>query len=153
GDRIEWRHAGEIPVMFVARECRAADLVIAASNHDDVPGDPRWRLDPSDLVMKAGRPMLLVPGKVETLAAETVIVAWKDTREARRAVTDALPMLHEAKRIVVATVEESERAPDAGDVVAWLGRHGIKAQTRHLPREREVAAQLDALASEEGADL
>jgi hypothetical protein len=83
---IEWRSALERPNDYVAREARAADLIIAGSNRDGVLFDRLRRIDPSDLVMMAGRPVLLVPPEVQDLKLGKVLVAWKDTREARRAV-------------------------------------------------------------------
>jgi hypothetical protein len=41
--------------------------------------------DPADLVMQTGRPLLMIPNGIEVLKAERILVAWKDTREARRA--------------------------------------------------------------------
>src|SRR5947207_1638863 len=91
---IEWRSAMENPTTFVAREARAADLIITGASRDGDILDPLRRLDPGDLVIRAGRPMLVVPPEAEYLKLANVVVAWKDTREARRAAIDALPLLH-----------------------------------------------------------
>ena len=49
-------------------------------------------LDPGGAILKLGRPTLVVPEGVSVLRAEHVVIGWKDTREARRAVRDALPV-------------------------------------------------------------
>ena len=63
------------------------------------------------------------------------MIAWKDTREARRAISDALPLLQKTRDIIVAEVIEDESQRESSharldDVVRWLGRHGIAASER-----------------------
>src|SRR5262245_9164547 len=129
---VEWRCAMARPTDFVAREGRAADLIITGTNRDGALLDPLQRLDPSDLVMQAGRPVFIVPPEVEYLSSKNVTVAWKDTREARRAVYDALPLLQRAKEVNVLELIEGDAERGAAqahvdDVAAWLGRHDIVA--------------------------
>jgi nucleotide-binding universal stress UspA family protein len=78
-----------------------------------------------------------------------VVVAWKDTREARRAVVDALPLLHRAKDVtVVEVVEDNDHRAAAqmrvGDVAAWLGRHAITGVGRVIHAIEEMQ-ELDRL--------
>jgi nucleotide-binding universal stress UspA family protein len=147
--QIEWRSALEGPTDYVVREARAADLVITGSNRDGILLNPLRHLDPSDLLMRVGRPMFVVPPEAEFLKLKNVLVAWKDTREARRAVVDALPLLHRAQEVnVVEIIDDDSRRSLAlqrvEDVTAWLGRHNITAyaQVLHAPSE---AAQIDML--------
>jgi nucleotide-binding universal stress UspA family protein len=154
---IEWRCAMERPIDFVTREARAADLIIAGANRDRTLIDPLRNLDPSDLVMQAGRPVFIVPPEAEYLKLKHVVVAWKDTREARRAVVDALPLLHRAKDITVVEVVEGDATNRAAaqarvhDVAVWLGRHSITSVAKVIHAVEE-AADLDAL-WQDGADL
>jgi nucleotide-binding universal stress UspA family protein len=146
---LEWRSAMESPTSFVAREARAADLIIAGASRDDGLFDSLRGLDPSELVMRIGRPMLVIPPEVEYLNLSNVMVAWKDTREARRAVIDALPLLHRAKDVtVVEVVEGADNRPAAqarvNDVAAWLGRHAITAVGRVISATDEMR-ELDIL--------
>jgi hypothetical protein len=62
---IEWRSAMTRPTV-VAREARAADLVITGVNRDGILLDPLRQLDPSDLVIQAGRPIFVVPPEANT---------------------------------------------------------------------------------------
>ena len=61
---------------------------------------------------------------------QSVVVAWKDTREAKRAAADALPLLGLAQRVTVVEIAREADLADAyrriQDVVVWLGSHGIK---------------------------
>jgi nucleotide-binding universal stress UspA family protein len=146
---IEWRSAIENPTSFVAREARAADLIIVGADRDRGFLNPMLRLDPSELVMLAGRPMLVVPPEAEYLKLSHVVVAWKDTREAQRAVTDALPLLHRAHDVTVVEVVEGAENREAAqtrvsDVAAWLGRHAIAAVGRVIHAKDEME-ELDIL--------
>src|SRR4051794_41854404 len=57
-------------------------------------------------------------------SAQRVIVAWKDTREARRAVSDALPVLKAAEEVFVVAIGDETRRAGVEDVAAYLLRHG-----------------------------
>ncbi|HUI21084.1 MAG TPA: universal stress protein [Methylocella sp.] len=148
---IDWRSDVTDPVSFIAAECRAADLVITGNRPDDT------SLDPADLVMWAGRPLLVIPNNVAVLKAERILVAWKDAREARRAICDALPLLRLCQKAIVAQVDEDQDPAAASrrveDVVAWLECHDVKATAWTAPVLKGPAAQLDALAVQEGLDL
>ena len=104
---IEWRSAMELPARYVAREARAADLVIVGGDGNAIL-DPFAIAGPSDLVLQAGRPLLVVPASVKWLDLRSALVAWKDCPEARRAVADALPLLARVKEVTVAAVAEEE---------------------------------------------
>jgi len=147
--KIEWRCAMARPLEYVTSQARAADLIITGVNRDGLLLDPLRRLDPSDLVMEAGRPIFVVPPEAEYLKLTNGLVAWKDTREARRAVADALPLLHKAKEVAVVEVIEddanrSEAHARVDDVAAWLGRHGILAFGRvlHAIEEKQQIEQI-----------
>jgi nucleotide-binding universal stress UspA family protein len=129
---IEWRSAIARPREYISQQARAADLIITGANRDGILLDPLRRLDPSDLVMQAGRPVFVVPPEAECLKLKNALVAWKDTREARRAIADALPLLRKAEEINVVEVIEDNSDRSAArarvdDVADWLNRHEIAA--------------------------
>jgi nucleotide-binding universal stress UspA family protein len=95
---------------------------------------------------------------VASLRAEHVVVAWKNTREARRAVLDAIPFLRAAKRVSVVEVrsgnEERNALARIDEVIRYLARHRIIADSRPiLHRDRSDADQLLQFALNEDADL
>ena len=98
---------------------------------------PYGLLAPGKLVLNAGRPVLYVPDGVATLGADHVVIGWKNTREARRAVVDALPLLRKAARVSIVEVhrEKVHFAPaDVNDLIRYLARHRIAAEPpRHPP--------------------
>lgn len=155
--RLQWRAmvTGERPFTFVAQEARSADLVLTGM-------PPRTRADAEqvtagDLVMEVGRPVLVVPPAAEALRFERVLLAWKDTRECRRAALDALPLLRLAKQVTVIEItEDEERAeaqPRLESVTAWLAGHGIANDFLSAPSIGDDAHLLYSLSHQKGADL
>jgi nucleotide-binding universal stress UspA family protein len=104
--------------------------------------------------MEVGRPVLVAPPGFERLAAKRVVVAWKDTREARRAVHDALPFLVRAEQVHVAVAGHEARREGGADVAAYLASHGVSVATRllHQP-EIGAADEILRFARREDADL
>lgn len=154
---IDWRAARDMPSSYVVKQSRAADLVIAGGNLS-APVDLFTGPNPNDLVMQIGRPLLLVPPAVKWLDLRSVLIAWKDSREARRGIADALPMLRKAQDITVAAiVEEGDNlaavAAGTRDVVGWLSRHGIFASEQVVEGNGDAATQLDGIAANTGAGL
>jgi nucleotide-binding universal stress UspA family protein len=153
---LEWRSKLGMPGSFVARQARAADLIVVGTT---APGgiDPAIRLDPGELVLQAGRPILVVPDGVAGLRAKTILVAWKDTREARRAVQDALPLLKQAEEVCVVQILEPDDNKSSAkialdDVIAWLWLHDVQA-TAAVPVASAKSDPLGSLAAEMNADL
>jgi nucleotide-binding universal stress UspA family protein len=154
--KVEWRSVLEFPIDAVSREARCADLIILGRTK--TPGDEYSSLDPGAALLRIGRPTLIVPDAVSSLRADHVLIAWKDTREARRAVSDALPFLHSARHVTIVGICETEDGDSVSkqldDVADYLARHGISGDPRVIPdRGASAADQLTKLAHKEGADL
>ena len=152
---VEWRSARALPVPYMLQQTRAADILVVGALADSMV-DPNAAPDPSDLVMQAGRPVIVVPPSVQWLDLRSVLVAWKDVREARRAVFDALPILAAAKEVTIAEIlEQDTHRADAvsrvADVAAWLRGHGIAAHTTVPEKPTGVSEQLDKIAANVGA--
>jgi nucleotide-binding universal stress UspA family protein len=152
---VEWRSARALPVPYVLQQTRAADILVVGTLADSMV-DPSAAIDPSDLLMQAGRPLIVVPSAVQWLDLRSVLVAWKDVREARRAVFDALPILAAAKEVTIAEIPEQDgRRTDAlshvADVAAWLHGHGIAANTVVPEKAGGVTGQLEKIAANVGA--
>ena len=153
---LEWRSVMDRPTEALAREARCADLVLIGRSEGS--GDVYSSIDPGGVLLKIGRPTLIVADNISVLRAEHVVIGWKDRREARRAVADALPFLREATEVTVAEIcgpdEEASAQGHVDDVVRYLSRHQISAGPRVIPRREESdAAQLIQLAQQQNADL
>lgn len=158
--RTEWMALVDKPVPTVARLSRSTDLIVAGGSPTSGQGGYQW-CDPAELVVSSGRPVLVVPPSGGRLAAEAVVVAWKDTREARRAIADAMPFLRAAREVMVVEVAEHSENSDFGnaqghvyEVVVALKRHGIAARAHVVIGEPDaVARELNTAAAALGADL
>ncbi len=152
----EWHSAVDDPVEVVSRLSRGADLVIA-TRHENALGSAAIAFA-SDLLMEAGRPLLVIPPDPKTLRIGKVVLAWKDSREARRALGDALPLLAGAQEVVVLEICAADDRDDAvlrtESVVRHLARHHIKGVS-HVVKHTEgrVSEELLREVAMLGADL
>jgi nucleotide-binding universal stress UspA family protein len=120
-----------------------ADLVIV--------GGPRPGGLPSDwsaesLLLATGVPFLLLPEPWAGFSAEHVVVAWNASREARRAIADALPFIVGAQSVTVLVVD-SRKNPRHGeepgaDVARYLARHGAKVAVEQVQSHGEPIARI-----------
>lgn len=156
---VEWRDALDFPARFILKEARATDIIVSGG-HSPAFSDAFALASSKDLVMQTGRPLLVVPDTADWLDLRSVLVAWKDTAEARRAVADSLPLLRRAKEVTVAEILEEGDGRAAveqriSDVANWLARHDIAATPRigETGREGGAAAALDEIAGSLGAGL
>lgn len=125
---LEWRGYIGVPTSTLIEQARVADLILTRSP-DPAASDHDRTIDIGQAVLEAGRPVL-VAGAAGKSIGERVLVAWKNVREARRAVVDALPFLVAAKEVRVVTVASGDTLPvqaEVGDVVAMIERHGANS--------------------------
>jgi nucleotide-binding universal stress UspA family protein len=156
GRKVEWRFELDFPTEVVAREARAADLVIIGNEREN--RDPFRALDPGSLLLKAGRPVLVVPTSVTSLSPKRIAIAWKDVREVRRAVQDSLPFLQQAESVMLVEVSRAGEADQAShhlkDVANYLARHRIDIVAERVrPPEFMVAESLLRLINDENINL
>lgn len=157
-DRISWRSLTTFAALadLLAIEARNADLIIShIASHDLL--DATRRVDTGELVMQAGMSILVIPAKCGGLALGHIIMAWKDSREARRAVTDALPLLKKASRVTIVALAAKDQLAateeSVSQVIAWLGHHGIAAEKQVKESRGDDADQLNRIAHEHRADM
>jgi nucleotide-binding universal stress UspA family protein len=151
---VGWRSAVAAPLDCVIGEARAADLLVFCPR---ALGKPPV-IDPGALTLRAGRPVLIIPEAAKWRTPERVLVGWKETREARRAVADALPFLLRAETVTIVEVVEDngglgKARKRVHDVADWLAGHGVKAQAAVRRPEGRSAESLEAVAKEVRADL
>lgn len=125
----------DAPVSLL-RHARCSDLVVLSQADPKARDDRAMRRLVEQTVLHSARPTLLIPyaGHHDVVGSH-VMVAWDDSREAARAVLDALPMLRQARRVRVVSWNESG-AGDANRLGQrlealrhWLLRHGVTAET------------------------
>jgi nucleotide-binding universal stress UspA family protein len=100
-------------------------------------------------ILACSRPVLVVPyaGRRLDRIGENVLVAWNGSREAGRAVQDALPLLTMSAAVTVLLVDPEEDADIelADDLVLHLGRHGLRAKTQVIRHELSTLSVSDTL--------
>jgi nucleotide-binding universal stress UspA family protein len=137
--RVEWRSSMDFPREVIPKEARAADLLVIGQRM--LPGDVVHSYDPGTIILAAGRPVLVVPPEIDRLEFSRVLIAWKDTREARRAIRDALPFLKLADEVSIAVAKTSgseDADAQIADVAKYLERHDVR-----------VAQQISTVATED----
>jgi nucleotide-binding universal stress UspA family protein len=158
GCALEWRSNAAYPADYLAAEACAADLAVVGRSENYAPLGPTPQLYIGDAVMKAGRPVLVVPPRFTRLSLDRVLVAWKDTAESRRAISAALPLLRKATattivEIVSDVAEQDTAAARVADVAHWLRRHHVQASAQVELSAGDAGSQLDAIASEARIDI
>ncbi len=151
-----WRGQMGEPTGLLAHNARAADLVVVGGGWP-VSSSNRGAVNVADLILSAGRPILVAADNFSPIRFDAVVVGWKDTREARRAVSDAMPFLIQAQHVVVVAVDDLDPAAarrNTADVVRFLMKHGVKARSEVVEVAGHQAADAIAqLAFETGANL
>ena len=127
---VEWRDGIGNPADFCSRAARAADLVILGGRNGPTPNRAP---DVPDVLMGCGRPVLVVPGSaLRPPTGAPALVAWKDCREARRALSGAIPLLRRASSVTIYSIcsaSENEGADgEIAEVIRYLARHEIPAE-------------------------
>lgn len=145
GMRASWSEAGQAPLADnFAQQALFADLLLLGQN--DPSADAQHEVPPDfveSVLAASGKPGLIIPyvGDFDHVG-ETVVIAWKDSREAARAVGAALPLLQRAQKVHV--LAWGQPAPPIGgnglDLDSYLRRHGVQARWH-----REGVAESDTL--------
>jgi nucleotide-binding universal stress UspA family protein len=142
----------------LATNARYADLALVGQADPDDAETPSYL--PEEVTLASGRPSLVIPyiGPPPTLG-QRVTVAWNASREAARAVNDALPILKRAPAVDVVTVNPTDAPFGHGeepgaDIALHLARHGIKVEVRRIEtRDLDVANTILSHIADRGSDL
>jgi len=150
--RAEWRVARS--VADIGRiEAKLADLTIVGRRD----GQVGIEIPPESVMLASGRPVLIMPGEgpFETLG-NRVIVAWDGSREASRALRDALPLIERHALVRIVSVIDPGGGWTTPSVIPidYLRDHGLHAEFEEIvDSEREIVTRLLARSAELDADL
>lgn len=156
----EFRLSQQWPEDAISLHARYADLLILSQTDPDDSTAMMGSGFPGQAVLSSGRPVLLIPygGNFPTIGT-SVVVAWDASREAARAVTDALPFLQRAAKVSVLAVNPEVSATGHGeepgaDIALFLARHGVSVgATRSQSGTVDIGAWLLSRAFDLQADL
>jgi nucleotide-binding universal stress UspA family protein len=113
---------------------RRFDLAIVGQAQPD-------KYPPEDLIaesalFEAGRPMIVVPYiQKGGLKLDRVLVCWDGSRQAARAIADAMPLLARSKSVEVVIVANERGKEDeipGADIGQHLARHGLKVDVKRI---------------------
>jgi len=157
----EWRIVEGDTVELLALHARYADLTVLGQPNDEEPyKGPTADAVLVNVMLSSGRPILAVPyaGQFERVG-DRVLIAWNASREATRALNDAMPLLRGAKIVTVLAVNprhgiEGHGDVPAADIALHLARHGVRAEAAHtIARDISEGDALLSYAADIGADL
>ena len=140
----------------LASEARMSDLFLGTRPYGDPAGGA---LVEETVLFKSGRGCLFVPPAGAPPASyATIFVAWKNTREAARAVAEARPFLQQASQVIVGLVEEDGASEQFGvepgaDIGRYLSRHGVSAEIRPINGWAHVGEALLNEAQKTSSDM
>jgi nucleotide-binding universal stress UspA family protein len=161
GLSCEWRMVEGYGVDLLALHARYADVTILGQpNEDEVFKGPSPDAVLVNVMLSSGRPVLAVPyvGQFEQVG-DRVLIAWNGSREATRALNDALPLLVGATAVTVLAVNpengiNGDGEVPAADIALHLARHGVKAEAAHtVAKDISEGDALLSYAADLGADL
>lgn len=115
--QAHWRSVHDFPNTALKIQAASADLIVTTLEK----GPEATTVTPGSLVLEAGVPVLVLPSPAPPIRTDHILVAWRNSADARRAVTVALPLLERAKRVTAVQVVRSEDADDA-----WVGLQAVK---------------------------
>lgn len=158
------RHAARVagafwltPAEQTLAAARTADLIVLGRPSQAIEADDRLF---ASTLLGAGRPVVVVPEAAKGRAAfARVVVAWRPTREATRAVHDAIPLLQRARSVqivhLLGVAEEGNAATGLDQaLVRHLERHGVRPEFSCLShKDASKGERILAFAHEAGADL
>ncbi|HWA42079.1 MAG TPA: universal stress protein [Hypericibacter adhaerens] len=140
----------------LAAMARAADLFVGTRPY----GDPAGRDQIEERVLfGSGRACLfLPPGGTPHRAFDSIAIAWDNSREAARAVAEAMPFLERARSVRLIHVdsngaEAAAHGRDFAGILAHLERHGIEAGLVSVPFSGSTGEQIEQAAHQQAADL
>ena len=153
--KSQWHAYVAEPHQVIVEAARLADLIVTGSTATAA-FKVSQKVNVGHLVLASGRPVIDVGSSAATAKFDKVLIGWKDTREARRAVVDALPILQRAGEVAAVTVSEGDFAGERrtlDDLVTWLAGHGVTAQSEVISNPEGFVDVLESTALSRQADL
>lgn len=157
GISAEWRSVEEDSATAAALHARYADLAILGQADPENPPPGPGVVEA--VLLGSGRPVLVVPYIGAEAMGRRVLIAWNATREAARAVNDALPLIAAAEQVTVLSINPERGIAGEGDLPAadialHLARHGVRAEAAYTEAEDvSVGDLILSRAADLGADL
>ena len=153
GVSAAWREEEGDEAWQIMRRARFNDLLVVSPERRE----KGFSSDTIATVMiGSGRPVLLAPARRPSSLTRTIVIAWKETPEAARAVAAAMPFLAKADKVIVLSIGETdaETIESAETLAEQLRWHRLEVETRCVRPEGASAPEtLVRAARDAKADL
>lgn len=138
----------------LATQVRLADIFIGTRPYGDSAKAARIE---ETVLFQGGRGCIFLPPQVASQPKlDRIVIAWKNTREAARAVAEAMPLIKLANAVDVVLVAEDDsalRQMETTEIGRYLARHGVNAEIRSAAAQPDIGQALLREAKASAADL
>lgn len=156
GLAFDWRSETGDPTEILSERLRYADVAMVSQTRPENLEEAMLSYPPDHLPLIGDGPVVILPHGRDALDfGRTILIGWKPSREAGRAVRGALPFLKRAAMTVIVTIGSDARVHESGkELATHLSRHGVRVETR--PKDAgdgDAGTVLQTQAVEMEADL
>jgi len=151
GVSANWREEEGNGLELITLRARHSDLIVMG-RHTEPNGLPPDLLEL--VLLRCGRPVIVAPANLPQTLTGTVMVCWKETPEAARALAAALPLLEAAKEVILVSAREGDGGSTADDLARQMAWHVIHPRIQWvMPKNRSTVDALIAAARDCNADM
>ena len=153
GVSCSWREGEGVESEIIGDYGRLFNVIVMGRNEMGTSVD--WKATLEAALFESGRPVILAAAKPPPTVGQHIVIAWNGATETARTIAVAMPVLREAARVTVLTVEGGfVPGPSAEDVAGHLGRNGIDTTTMTAaPGRRSIGDAMVDEAATAGADM
>ncbi len=155
GCLYDWQAVKGYADKLINDQARYTDMVVMGQASPSKPSPHSVAVE-NHVIMGCARPVLIIPRVgVSGEIGNRVLVAWNGTREAVRAVNDAMPLLERAKHVEVLTIDagRDDRDIPGADICQYLARHGVNAEAASVKKQGSTTDTLLSYAKDNSASL
>ena len=155
GCEADWLSVKGFADRLLIERARYTDLVIMGQASPSKPSPHAVAIE-NHVIMGCARPVLMVPRNgIQGEIGNRALVAWNGSREAVRAVNDAMPLLERSKHVTVLTIDagRDDRDIPGADICHYLARHGVNAEAASVKKTASTTETLLGYAKDNSASL
>lgn len=151
GVRYDWCQQQGNMLDYLNLHSRTADLTVLTQKGDTM--DDIMSVM-NDFIIEGGLPSIIIPEAGASVDYKNILVAWDGGQQCARAVDDAIPILKNADKVTVLTIDEDKKnqIPEA-DICVKLARHGVNAEALTINEADSIGKCILKTADNVNADL
>lgn len=155
GCLMDWQAVKGYADKLINDQARYTDLVVMGQASPSKPSPHAVAVE-NHVIMGCARPVMMIPrAGIDGAVGNRILVAWNGSREAVRAVNDAMPLLERAKHVEVLSIDagRDDRDIPGADICQYLARHGVNAEAATVKKKASTTETLLARAKDSSANL